>query len=190
MRSLYRINECTNVFQSLIKKNFNDILNIDYILIYPTSYENHICHVLTVLTCLLQNYFYIKPEKCEFDCRTITFLGYVVSEENVEMDQSQVQAVTERPEPTTVKELQRFLGFANFYRHFIRNYSMVTAPLKYMLKGKPRKLLWSDLARSAFSNLKLRFNTAPILHHPNPDLPFVVEVKASSCGIGLISTSW
>lgn len=100
------------------------------------------------------------------------------------MDQGKVLAVTKWPEPNTVKE--RFLGFTNFYRRFIRNYSTIAGPLTSMLWGKPKKLLWSEQARNAFKGLKNSFTTAPILRHPDPNLSFVVEVDASSSGIGAV----
>ncbi len=87
---------------------------------------------------------------------------------------------------TTIKELQRFLGFANFYRRFICHYSMISAPLTSLLKGKPSKLTWTEEANTAFNTLKEKFTTAPILKHPEPNLPFVVEVDASNCGIGAV----
>ncbi|KAK3534434.1 hypothetical protein QTP86_015214 [Hemibagrus guttatus] len=102
------------------------------------------------------------------------------------MDVIKVQAVTEWPASTSVRELQRFLGFANFYRRFIRNYSSVAGPLTSLLRGKPKKLTWTGPARSAFQQLKNCFTTAPILRHPDPDLPFVVEVDASSSGLGAV----
>ncbi|KAK3561075.1 hypothetical protein QTP86_026365 [Hemibagrus guttatus] len=147
------------VFQSLINEVFQDILGK-----------------------LQQNHLYIKPEKCEFHRTTITFLGYVISRQGVEMYLTKVRAVTEWPNPTMTKELQRFLELGNFYRRFIRNYSSVAGPLTSLLRGKPRRLSWSDQAQVAFS--KDSFTMAPILRHPDPDLPFVVEVDASSCGIG------
>ncbi|KAK3534611.1 hypothetical protein QTP86_016765 [Hemibagrus guttatus] len=105
------------------------------------------------------------------------------------MDTVKVWEVTEWPAPATVRELQRFLGFANFYRRFIRNYSSVAGPLTLLLRGKPKRLAWSDQARVAFQQLKNCFTTVPILRHPDPDLPFVVEVDASSSGLGLYSPS-
>ncbi|KAK3509956.1 hypothetical protein QTP70_023785, partial [Hemibagrus guttatus] len=69
-------------------------LYIDDILIYSTSLEDHVCHVRMVLSHLLQHNLYVKFEKCKFHCKTITFLGYVLSQEGVEMDQAKVQAVT------------------------------------------------------------------------------------------------
>ncbi|KAK3511976.1 hypothetical protein QTP70_027657 [Hemibagrus guttatus] len=83
-------------------------------------------------------------------------------------------------------ELQRFLGFAYFYWRFICNYSSVAGPLTSLLKGKPKRLTWTDQARAAFQQLKICFTTAPILRHPDPDRPFVVEVDASSSGLGAV----
>ncbi|KAK3556303.1 hypothetical protein QTP70_007034 [Hemibagrus guttatus] len=102
------------------------------------------------------------------------------------MDTNKVWAMTEWPAPSTIRELQRFLGFANFYRRFIRYYSSVAAPLTSLLRGKPKKLNWTDQARAAFQRLKDCFTTAPILCHPDTDRPFVVEVDASSSGLGAV----
>ncbi|KAK3548052.1 hypothetical protein QTP70_004285 [Hemibagrus guttatus] len=177
------------VIQALINGVFQDLLGkgviayIDDILVYSKSLEEHVLHVQEVLSRLQRHHLYMKLEKCEFHRRTVTFLGYVISQWGVEMDMVKVRAVTDWPAPTTVRELQRFLGFANFYRRFIRNYSSVAGPLTSLLRGKPKRLAWTDQARAAFQQLKESFTSAPILRHPNPDLPFVVEVDASSCGL-------
>ncbi|KAK3556252.1 hypothetical protein QTP70_007146 [Hemibagrus guttatus] len=102
------------------------------------------------------------------------------------MDVVKVRAVTDWPAPITVRELQRFLGFANFYRCFIRNYSSVAGPLTSLLRGMPKRLAWTDQTRVAFQQLKDCFTTAPILRHLDPDLPFAVEVDASSSGLGAV----
>ncbi|KAK3534275.1 hypothetical protein QTP86_008688 [Hemibagrus guttatus] len=180
------------VFQALINGVFQDLLGkgviayIDDILVYSKSLEEHVLHVREVLSRLQRHHLYVKLEKCEFHRRTVTFLGYVISQRGVEMDMVKVRAVTDWPAPTTVRELQRFLGFANFYRRFIRNYSSVAGPLTSLLRGKPKRLAWTDQARAAFQQLKESFTSAPILRHPDPDLPFVVEVDASSSGLGAV----
>ncbi|KAK3505817.1 hypothetical protein QTP70_003921, partial [Hemibagrus guttatus] len=180
------------VFQALINGVFQDLLGkwviayIDDILVYSASLEEHVLHVREVLSRLQQHHLYVKLEKCEFHRSTVTFLGYVVSRRGVEMDEVKVRAVTDWSAPTTVRELQRFLGFANFYRRFIRNYSSVAGPLTSLLRGKPKRLTWTDQARAAFQQLKDCFTSAPILRHPDPDLPFVVEVDASSSGLGAV----
>ncbi|KAK3546616.1 hypothetical protein QTP70_031231, partial [Hemibagrus guttatus] len=118
----YGLTNAPAVFQSLINEVFKDVLNkyviayIDDILIYSSSMTEHIQHVCTMLTRLLTHHLYIKAEKSEFHRSSITFLGYVISQQAVEMDQAKVLAVTGWPEPDTIKELQCFLGFANFYR--------------------------------------------------------------------------
>ncbi|KAK3509790.1 hypothetical protein QTP70_011158, partial [Hemibagrus guttatus] len=144
------------VFQALINGVFQDLLGkwviayIDDILVYSAPLEEHVLHVREVLSRLQQHHLYVKLEKREFHRSTVTFLGYVVSRRGVEMDEVKVRAVTDWSAPTTVRELQRFLGFANFYRRFIRNYSSVAGPLTSLLRGKPKKLTWTDQARAAF----------------------------------------
>ncbi|KAI2665917.1 Transposon Tf2-9 polyprotein [Labeo rohita] len=115
---------------------------------------------------------------------SISFLGYIIGQEGVAIDESKVRAILEWPQPRTVKELQQFLGFANFYRRFIRNFSTVAAPLTAMTKCSTSRLSWTSEAIQAFQNLKERFTS--ILHHPDPSIPFIVEVDASSTGIGAI----
>ncbi|KAK3543201.1 hypothetical protein QTP70_012297 [Hemibagrus guttatus] len=184
------------VFQALINEVFRDLLGrgvidyIDNILVYSTFMEEHVLQVREVLARLQQHHLYVKLEKCEFHRSMVTFLGYVISHQGVEMDVVKVRAVTEWPAPSTVRELQRFLGFANFYRWFIRNYSSVAGPLTSLLRGKPKKLSWTDQARTAFLQLKERFTTAPILRHPDPELPFAVEVDASCSGLGVVLSQW
>ncbi|KAL0179864.1 hypothetical protein M9458_025306 [Cirrhinus mrigala] len=163
----YGLANAPAVFQSFINEILKDFMNkfviayIDDILIFSKSEAEHITHVRAVLSRLLDHQLYVKAEKCEFHVHQTSFLGYQVSHQGVKMDSSKIQAVTEWPQPSTIKELQRFLGFANFYRRFIR-------------------------ADRAFSTLKASFTSAPILKHPDPELPFVVEVDASDCGIGAI----
>ncbi|KAL0173798.1 hypothetical protein M9458_029766, partial [Cirrhinus mrigala] len=175
-------------FQAFVNEVFRDMLNrwvivyIDDILIYSSSYSEHVTHVRAVLQRLISHQLYAKEEKCEFHLDKVSFLGYIISPEGVAMDERKVNAVLNWPRPTTLKELQRFLGFSNFYRHFIRNFSSVAAPLTAMVKRGASRLTWSQSALQAFDELRRRFTTAPVLHHPDPDSPFVVEVDASSTG--------
>ncbi|KAL0152827.1 hypothetical protein M9458_051867, partial [Cirrhinus mrigala] len=179
-------------FQAFVNEVFRDMLHrwvivyIDDILIYSSSYSKHIQHVRAVLQRLIQHQLYAKEEKCEFHQEKIAFLGYIISSEGIAMDDSKVNAVRNWPRPSTLKELQRFLGFANFYRRFIRGFSSVAAPLTAMVKKGNSRLSWSSPALQAFTDLRQRFTTAPILHHPDPNKPFLVEVDASSSGVGAV----
>lgn len=111
-----------------------------HILIYSPSKETHVNHVKRVLERLRMNQLYVKGEKCEFHVETVTFLGYIISAYRIKMDYDKLHAIRDWPAPKSVKELQRFLGFANFYWHFIRDYSLITAPLTSMLKRMLRGL--------------------------------------------------
>ncbi len=119
------------VFQSFINDVFRDMLDhyvivyIDDILVYSETLQEHVQHVRSVLQRLIKYQLYAKLEKCEFHTTSVAFLGYVISQEGVAMDESKVHAVLNWPLPSTIKELQRFLGFANFYRRFIRGFSSI-----------------------------------------------------------------
>ncbi|KAL0168962.1 hypothetical protein M9458_037184, partial [Cirrhinus mrigala] len=186
----FGLSNSPSCFQAFVNEVFRDMLNrcvivyIDDILIYSNSYPEHVQHVRAVLKRLISHQLYAKEEKCDFHQSRISFLGYIISPEGVAMDERKVEAVLNWPRPSTLRELQRFLGFANFYRRFIRNFSTVAAPLTAMVKKGTTRLTWSPAALQAFGDLRQRFSTAPILHHPDPDKPFVVEVDASSTGVG------
>ncbi len=101
------------------------------------------------------------------------------------MDPDKIQAVVDWPTPDSRKALQRFLGFANFYRRFIRNFSQLAAPLTALTSIKTL-FRWSSAAEAAFTKLKGCFVSAPILIAPDPSRQFVVEVDASEVGVGAI----
>ncbi|KAL0183843.1 hypothetical protein M9458_019539, partial [Cirrhinus mrigala] len=179
-------------FQAFVNEVFRDMLNrwvivyIDDILIYSNSYSEHVQHVRAVLRQLITHQLYAKEEKCAFHQDKVSFLGYIISSEGVAMDEKKVEAVLNWPRPSTLRELQRFLGFAKFYRRFIRNFSTAAAPLTAMVKKGTSLLIWSQAALQAYDDLHQRFSSAPILHHPDPEKPFVVDVDASSTGVGAV----
>ena len=142
-------------------------------------------HVRQVLRRLLENRLYVKAEKCEFQVPSISFLGYIIGQGQKEMDPSKVSAVAEWPSPSTRKRLQQFLGFANFYRRFIRGYSQVAAPLTTLTSTKS-SFSWTPEAETAFLGLKKRFVSTPILIQPDPSLQFVVEADASDTRVGAV----
>jgi len=101
------------------------------------------------------------------------------------MDPRKVQAILQWPAPRKVKELQSFLGFANFYRRFIDNYSGITKPLNSLLRGNtPWK--WTEQCESVFQLLKKAFTTAPILRLFDPTLHIILECDASDFAIAAI----
>nr|XP_033950059.1 uncharacterized mitochondrial protein AtMg00860-like [Pseudochaenichthys georgianus] len=133
----------------------------------------------------MENQLYCKAEKCEFHVKTISFLGYIISANQIQMDPEKVSAVANWPSPTNRKKVQQFLGFANFYRRFIRNFSGIAAPL-HALTSPHVMFKWNIQADEAFQKLKKLFTTAPILTVADPRRQFIVEVDASNDGIGAV----
>lgn len=179
------------VFQAQVNDVLRDMVNkfvfvyLDDILIFPSSLQAHTNHVRQVLQQLLENQLFVKAEKCEFHTKSVTFLGYVISAEGIKPDIAKVRAVAKWPVPNTRKALQRFLGFANFYRRFIRNFSQIAAPLTALTSTKVM-FRWNTQAQEAFDALKSRFITAPVLSIPDPEQQFIVEVDASNVGVGTV----
>ncbi len=179
------------VFQALVNDVLRDMVDqfiyvyLDDILIFSSSLQEHVQHVRRVLQRLLENGLFVKAEKCDFHAQSVSFLGYIISSEGMRMDPDKVKAVMDWPSPDSRKALQRFLGFTNFYRQFIRNFSQLAAPLTALTS--PRTTFrWSDTAETVFANLKSRFSSAPILVTPDPTRQFVVEVDASEVGVGAV----
>lgn len=103
-----------------------------------------------------------KCEKCEFHVPTVSFLGFVIDRGQLRADPAKVKPVVEWLEPKTRKALQKFLGFANFYRKFICNFSTVVLPLTTLTSPK-QQFVWSPQAQQTFVQLKLLFSLTPIL---------------------------
>ncbi|KAJ8343696.1 hypothetical protein SKAU_G00310250 [Synaphobranchus kaupii] len=179
------------VFQGMVNDVLRDLLGksvfvyIDDILIFSKSPQEHILHVREVLQRLLENQLFVKAEKCAFHVSSVPFLGFIIEEGSIRADPVKIKAVTEWPQPTSRKHLQQFLGFANFYRRFIRNYSVIAAPLT-KLTSTALSFSWNSEAQLAFERLKTRFSSAPILCNPDPSRQFIIEVDASDTGVGAI----
>src|SRR5258706_10057838 len=110
------------------------VVYIDNILIYSKNKKDHREQVRKVLAKLKEAGLYIKPEKCEFNVEKITFLGFVISPDGIEMDPVKISAIVDWQSPTSIKDVQCFLGFANFYQRFIYKYSNLCQPMFNLLR--------------------------------------------------------
>ena len=182
-----------SVFQAFV----NDVLReklerfvfvyLDDISIFSSTLTEHKDHVRQVLQALLDAKPFVKAEKCLFHVKTVTFLGFIVSEGMVHMDPNKVTAVLKWRVPQSVKEVQRFLGFANFYCRFIWNFNAVAAPIiASTKKEQSSRFAWNSEADKAFEELKKRSISKPVLVNSDLSLPFVIEVDASEVGVGAI----
>ncbi|MBW0530679.1 hypothetical protein O181_070394 [Austropuccinia psidii MF-1] len=178
-------------FQNLVNDIFADFLDIfvvvylDDIMVFPSSEEAHVKHVTSVLQRLRDNNFFAKASMCVFHASSVEYLGYVVSSEGLKMDSYKVQQILNWPQPKNIKALQSFLGFANFYCLFIRNYSKKISALTSLLK-KYSPFIFNEEAHSQFQILKEAFTTALILSHFNPSLPTIVETDSFDYALGAI----
>src|SRR5882757_1538561 len=154
-----------NIFKDLL--NICVVVYLDDILVFSKNTEDHTQHIQEVLCRLHTNDLFCKLEKCNFSIDTTNFLGYIVSPDGLQMDDAKIQVIKDWPTPRKVKEIQSFLGFANFYRCFIANYSDITIPLT-CLTHKNFLWHWTTIYDDTFRLLKSAFSSVPILCHFNP----------------------
>lgn len=146
-------------FQHLMNDLFSNLLDtkvlvyLDDILVFSKDPDSHVADVREVLQILIDNRLYAKAEKCEFSVESTEFLGFIISPGGVAMAPGKIESILSWPPPTKLKELQSFLGFANFYRRFIRGFSRVILPLTKLIK-KNAAFHWDEDADSAFGMVR------------------------------------
>lgn len=189
-------------FQRWINSIFQDLMPqkamvyLDDIVLYSQDRESHTSLIHEVLSRLRGNKLYASPKKCEFYKDTITYLGHVISTTGITIDPAKVQSVIDWPIPNSIKTIQRFLGFANYSRNYLKTFAVKSAPLTKLLRKseKERLALKSDVQKfdlpqdaiRAFNDMKTAFTTAPILAHWDMSLDSVIETDASGFAIGAI----
>ncbi|MBW0487477.1 hypothetical protein O181_027192 [Austropuccinia psidii MF-1] len=178
-------------FQNLVNEIFADFLDIfvvvylDDIMVLFSSEEEHVKHVASVLQRLRDKNLFAKASKCVFHASSVEYLGYVVSSDGLKMDSSKAQQILNWPHPKNIKALQSFLGFSNFYLHFIKNYSKTITALTFLLKkGSP--FIFNEEALSQFQILKGALTIAPILSNFNPSLTTIVGTDASNYALSAV----
>ena len=142
-------------------------------------------HTQRVLLRLREHGLSLKLSKCTFDVPQIEFLGMIIGQGKIEMDSVKLSAIKEWKPPASVKGVHCFLGFANFYRKFIPNFSNVVAPLN-LLTRKDQPWAWTNLQQHAFDTLKTAFSSGPVLSIPDVTQPFSIMTDASLFAAGAI----
>ena len=161
------------------------LVYLDDIIIFSRTVEEHLQRLTDVLQRLKEAGLKIKPSKCHLHCKSVRYLGYVVSEKGIAADADKIKCVENWPTPTDHESLRQFLGFASYYRKFIRNFADTAAPL-HALTEKSKPWHWTELCDKAFVALKGKLASPPILSFPQFDRTFVVDADASQEGVGAV----
>ena len=161
------------------------VVYFDDILVYSKTVKEHLMHLKCVFTALRTYKLYANIKKCSFCMDHVVFLGYVVSAKGIEVDGEKVKAIQEWPQPKTVSEVRSFHGLASFYRRFVKDFSTIAAPLTEIMK-KNKGFDWGKEQECAFSLLKEKLSSAPVLKLPDFDLTFEIECDAFGFGIGAV----
>ena len=156
---------------------------IDDVMIAMETEEGHDEIVEEVLRRLEENNLFVKPEKCVWKVREMGFLGVIIGKDGVRMEKEKVQGVIEWLVPKNVKDVQKFLGLANYYRWFVKDFAKIARPLHEMMR-KENKWSWGERQQKAFEELKEKFTTEPVLITPDLDKEMRVEADVSDFAMG------
>src|SRR5260370_12202510 len=182
----FRLCNSPTTFQTMM----NDILRpfidhneavcyMDDILIYSPSLMDHQRITWEILQTLCSYKLFLQPEKCKFKHQEVDYLGLVISKDHVAMDPIKVQGVTDWPQLTKVKDVQSFIGFVNFYRRFIWNFSEIAHPL-HALTQKSKNWSWGAAEQQAFDALKNAVTSTPTLAFPSKSSLFRLDCNGST----------
>ena len=178
------------MFQSLINAILRQYLDIfvtayiDDVLVYTNgTLEEHRQHVKKILHALQEAGMRLHFDKSVFHVKEVEYLGSILTTEGICMDDTKITAVRDWPTPKNLKEVQSFLGFANFYRQFIKEYLRTAAPLTELTK-KEETFTWRNSQERVFQELKEKFTSAPILASFDPGWWIIMETDASDQALG------
>ncbi|KAI5121092.1 hypothetical protein M0805_001950 [Coniferiporia weirii] len=161
------------------------LIYMDDIFIFASNLQELHRKTLQVLNICNANDLYCKPEKCLFMVQEAEFLGMIIIPNNINMDPVKLTGISEWPTPKTVKQLRSFMGFCNYYRRFIPNFSQIMYPLNELTHTN-ETWTWTPERDSAFLKLKTLFLNKPALLIPDPSKPFILETDASKVATGAV----
>lgn len=160
------------------------VMFIDDVLIYSSSWQEHLQHLEAVFKILQQNWLYVKLSKCSFAKHELSYLGRVISPTGVSTDPKKIQIIADWPVPKSVKVLRSFLGMAGYYQKYLRNFTIGQAIDQFTEKGVV--YVWTSETEASLQTLKTTLMTAPVLAQPDFSKTFVLETDASDKGIGAV----
>ena len=172
-------------FQTFMDEQFKDLVGTGHVVVYlddvlifadNKAELEELTH--KVLQWFLDLDLFLCPEKCTFNRTSVEYLGIIISEGELCMDPVKLEAVHKWPRPKPVKDIQKFLGFCNFYRRFVKNYSELARPL-FDLTKKGELFIWTKRQDTAFTGLQDALTSSPVLLLPDYGRPFTLYTDAS-----------
>ena len=188
-------------FQRLMENCLGDlnlkwcVVYLDDIIIFAKTPEDHLSRLRAVFEKLRLAKLKLKPSKCNFFQREISYLGHKVSELGIATDPAKIEKVAQWPRPKTVNEVRSFLGFVGYYRKYIKGFSKIAKPLNQLLTGletsskkvaKKTPVSWGELEQNAFDQLKVACTSAPVLGYADFTKPFILHTDSSLDGLGAV----
>lgn len=156
---------------------------LDDLIVMADEFQTHLERLRLVLERLRSASLTLKPSKCLFGYKELKILGHVVSAKGILPDPAKITAIREFPPPRRLRNLRSFLGLANYYRKFVKDFTKITKPLT-LLTRKDINFHWTDEQQNAFENLKSALTSSPVLRHFDEKLPIEVHTDASDLGLG------
>ena len=177
--------------QSTYQRVINQVLSgvpqveayIDDSCVHTRDAEEHVIHLKKTLDAYKSANMQLRLDKCRFAYEKGEFVGHEISGEGYSPLKSHVATIKNYPRPNSKKEVQRFLGLVNFYRHFIPKMASIASPL-YKLTHQDSAWLWTEECEVSFESLRMALVKIPVLGFPKWNKPFWVEVDASSVSVG------
>ena len=161
------------------------LIYLDDLLIFSSTFEEHLSRLKLVFKILIDANLKLKPSKCSICKRSVNFLGHKISAKGISPSEEKINAVTKWPAPANLEEVQKFLGFASFYRSYVKGFAEIAEPL-HRLTRKKVTFQWDAACENAFQLLKDVLASKPVMAHPDFRLPFTLTTDASGTGLGAV----
>lgn len=156
----------------------------DDLSVFGNSFQESLKSIEKVLIHCQEAHLAFSDKKCRLMCKARVFLGHLVSNKGIQVDQTKIEVILHLIAPKTQREVRRFLGHACYYRRFIENFSRIVTPI-FLLLAKDSEFLWSTVCKQPFETLKEKLVQPPVLRRPNQSLPFRISSNASVTTIGI-----
>lgn len=162
------------------------VVYIDDILIFSKDYQSHLVDVKKVLNRLFDYGLVASKEKSRFFLKTVDYLGYTVSKNEIRPMKSKVECINNWPTPRCTTDVRSFIGLCNYYRRFVKGFTIIANPL--LLLTTKRDFEWTDEAEVAFKALKVALSTTPVLRMSDYTKEFHVWPDSSQFAVGGVLT--